>query len=122
MLPGEVKIGKRTLANIRSPWIVKMGLMERAKLSATSWLPSPVGWGLKAGVGTVAPLLGTQVIILPSVLHVPGHLSTERSAWPKPTDRWCPSGDMDNSQTLQEEASEESYGCARPAWSKGRCG
>lgn len=55
----------------------------RVRSSPASWPPVPARWGeqdtqqqLEAAAGIVAPLLGTQIIFLPSVLHVPGYLST----------------------------------------------
>lgn len=81
MLPGEVEIGKRTLANIRPPWIIKMGLTERARLS--TWRGGAIAWNPSNYSPKCSPRSWVPFYIKVAQAH----------------DTWCPSGDMDNSQT-----------------------
>lgn len=73
VLLGQAETGQRTLAKIRPQQSLKMGLREIVPhflAFHSSWVGElDTQEQLEAGAGTVAPELGTQVILLPSVFH-----------------------------------------------------
>lgn len=87
------------MANIRLPWIIKMGLTERARASAASWPPSPARWGrerdaqqqLQAGVG-MWPIAWNPSNHSPKCPHVPGAFLHKGVRGPSPLTGGAPLG------------------------------